>query len=170
MTLVSLRIGTRIWLAVGVFSTALLALVAFAAWRSAQSQAHADAALTLSESKIRSASRWAALTEGAVARAQAGAISADPSVMATFRSVNDKAIAQISELQKQLKEMPQSESELRQTEKIATDRKLVLEISARITKLKEGGDAEGARREATTNFAAATDTYMQSLRDFVALQ
>jgi multidrug efflux pump subunit AcrA (membrane-fusion protein) len=141
MRIQDLRIGTRIWFAVGAFIVALLALVAFAAWRSAQVQAFSDEALALSETKIRTAARWAGLTEGAVSRAQAGAISSDPSVRAAFKETNDKAIAQITELQKQLKEMPQTDAETQQMAKIAADHKIVLDTSAVITKKKEAGEA-----------------------------
>ena len=165
-----LRIATRLWMVVGLFISALLLLIAFAAWRSAQSQARGDEVLSLSEAKIHTASRWAALTEGAVARAQAGAISADPSVQVSFKPINDKAIAQITELQKKLKELPQTDEETRQMETIAANRKTVLESSARIGKMKEAADLEGARREVATVFNPATEVYLQSLRDFVALQ
>ena len=170
MRIQDLRIGTRIWFAVGTFIVALLALIAFAAWRSAQVQAFSDEALALSETKIRTAARWAGLTEAAVSRAQAGAISSDPSVRVAFKETNDKAIAQITELQKQLKELPQTEAETQQMAKIAADRKVVLDTSAEITKKKEAGDQEGARALAMGGFAQAVDTYMQSLRGFVALQ
>ena len=170
MKLQDLRIGTRIWFAVGVFITVLLALIAFTAWRSAQLQAESDEALTLAETKIRTAARWAGLTEAAVARAQAGAISSDNSVRSAFKETNDKAIAQITELQKQLKELPQTEAETAQMAKIAADRKVVLDLSAAVNKLKEAGDQEGARTQSLGPFGQAVDTYMQSLRGFVTLQ
>ena len=170
MRIQDLRIGTRIWFAVGTFIVALLALIAFAAWRSAQAQALSDEALALSETKIRTASRWAGLTEGAVSRAQAGAISSDPSVRVAFKEINDKAIAQITELQKQLKEMPQTDAETQQMAKIAAERKIVLDTSAEITKKKEAGDHDSARALAMGGFAQAVETYMQSLRGFVTLQ
>ncbi|MFY9512676.1 MAG: methyl-accepting chemotaxis protein [Rubrivivax sp.] len=164
------RIGTKLWLAVGLFIAALAALIAFASVRAQQSQSYADKVLTLAETKIALATRWTYLTEGAVNRAMANAINTDAGVTKVLGDANTAAIAKITELQKQLKELPQSEAEQALTQKIATLRQTVLDASGKVTKLKDGGDLEGARKEAATVFQPAVAPYLQALNDFVKLQ
>ncbi len=170
MNFQNLRIGAKLWLSLGLLILALVALASFTSLRSSHTMAQADAALSQGETKIRLASRWASLSEGAIARAIAGAISNDRSLSATFKPINDKAIAQITELQKQLKAMPQSDAETAQTEKIAAHRKQVLALSAQITALHAAEKSDEARSLATGAFSAATEVYLQGLRDFVSLQ
>ncbi|MES2716702.1 MAG: methyl-accepting chemotaxis protein [Pseudomonadota bacterium] len=170
MNFQNLRIGAKLWLSLGLLILALVALTSFTSLRSSHDREQADAALSQGETKIRLASRWASLSEGAIARAIAGAISNDRSLSATFKPINDKAIAQITELQKQLKAMPQSDAEKAQTEKIAAQRKQVLDLSAQITALHAAEKSDEARSLATGAFSAATEVYLQGLRDFVSLQ
>jgi len=170
MNFQNLRIGTKLWLAVGLVIAALAALLAFATLRASQAQADAEQALTLSETKIRLAMRWSQMTEAAVNRAMANAINSDPAVTKVLGDANTAAIAKISELQKQLKELPQSEDELALTKKIAVWRQAVLDSSSKINQLKEAGNLEGARSEASQTFAPATVPYLQGLNDFVKLQ
>jgi len=170
MNFQNLRISAKLWLAVGLFVAALLALIAFSAVRSASSQAQANAALTEVETKIRLASRWSSLTESTVARSLAAGISTDPAVAAAFKDTNANAISQISELQKQLGQMPQSDADRAQVAKIAELRKAALASSARMTGLREAGKVDDLRAEAMGPFSSAAGVYLQALRDFVSMQ
>jgi methyl-accepting chemotaxis protein len=170
MNFQNLRIGTRLWVAVGLFLSVLIALIVFAAVRGAQMQSLSDSALTLADTKIRLASQWSGLTESAVSRVLANAINTDAAVSGVLGEANAKAVAQISELQKKLKALPKSDAEQALMDKIAVARTALLDSSAKITKLKEGGDLEGARAEASKNFTGAAAPYLAALADFVKLQ
>ncbi|WP_395699116.1 methyl-accepting chemotaxis protein [Aquabacterium sp.] len=170
MSFQNLRIGTKLWLAVGLFITALVALIAFAAVRSAVLAADAEKTQALADGKIALATRWAGLTEVTVARSQAAQISSDAAVATAFKDSNDKAIAEITELMKQLKAMPLSAAEQAQLDKVANERKKVYDVSAKVTAAKEAGDLEGARKLATGDFGTASGVYLQALREFVAMQ
>ncbi|OYU76403.1 MAG: methyl-accepting chemotaxis protein, partial [Burkholderiales bacterium PBB5] len=153
-----------------LFVAALMSLSAFSAWRSADTQAEADRALTEVETKIRLASRWSSVTEATVARALAGAISADPGVTAAFKDINADAILRITELQKQLGALPKSDADKAQVAKIAAERKVTLELSGKITELRDAGKVDDARALAIGPFSSAANTYLASLREFVAMQ
>jgi hypothetical protein len=58
----NIRVGTKLWLAVGFLVLSLVALIGFAAVRSTQSQAKADAALTRAERLLTLSVRWSGLT------------------------------------------------------------------------------------------------------------
>jgi len=166
----NLRIAAKLWLAVGLFVAALTALIAFAAVKSSVSQARATAMLTEAETKVGIAARWTALTEATVARAIAAQISSDQAVSKAFKEVNDQSIAKITELQKQLSQMPLSEPEKAQIAKIAELRKHALSLSEKMTALRAADKPDEARDVATGEFTARTKVYVQGLHDFVALQ
>jgi len=165
-----LRIGTRLWLAVGLFITALVALAGFASLRASQAQDVAEKTLSLAETKIRLATRWSQMTEAAVGSSQVSTISADPVATKMLNDATAKAIEKISAVQKQLAELPQSDDEKALTAKIAELRKVVLASSTKVKELKAAGDLEGARAESSKTFVPATVPYLQGLADFVTLQ
>jgi methyl-accepting chemotaxis protein len=170
MNMHDLRVGTRLWLAVALFIAVLMTLLGYASLRVSQSQDLADKTLSLADTKIRLASRWSQMTEAAVGRSLVAAISADPVTTKLLNDTNTKAIEKITELQKQLAELPQSDEEKALTTKIAEARKIVLASSVKIRELKAAGDIDGARAEADKTFSPAIVPYLQGLADFVALQ
>jgi methyl-accepting chemotaxis protein len=170
MKLKDLRIGTRLWLAVGLFIAALVALAGFASLRASQAQDIAEKTLSLAETKIRLATRWSQMTEAAVGSSQVSTISADPVATKMLNDSTAKAIEKITAVQKQLAELPQSDDEKALTAKIAELRKVVLASSTKVKELKAAGDLEGARAESGKTFVPATVPYLQALADFVTLQ
>ena len=165
-----LRIGTRLWLAVSIFVAALAMLIAFAGVRASQSQKFAEETLSLADNKVRLATRWSGLTEAAVSRQQAAALSSEPAVAKALIDANSRAIEQITGIQKQIADLPQSDREKEQLEKIASTRKVVLASSGRIKEMKEAGNHEGARAEVEKAFPPAVTPYLGALNDYVALQ
>ncbi|MEP6876293.1 MAG: HAMP domain-containing protein, partial [Burkholderiales bacterium] len=170
MKLRDLRIGTRLWLAVGLFIAALVALTAFASLRASQAQDFAEKTLSLAETKIRLATRWSQMTEAAVGSSLVSTISADPVATKMLSDATAKAIEKITVLQKQLAELPQSDAEKALIVKIAELRKVVLASSTKVRELKAAGNLEGARAESDKTFVPATVPYLQALADFVKLQ
>ena len=170
MSFQNLRIGTKLWLSVAALISALVLLIAFAALRAANLTKTNDAAQAEAAAKMAIAQRWSSLTEVTVTRSLASQISSDAAVAAAFKEATDKAIAEITELQKQLKAMPLNAAETAQIDKIAAIRKTVFEHSAKVTELRTAGDMDGARAMATGAFSAAAASYLQALRDFVGLQ
>ena len=73
-----LRMAHKLWLAVILIVVMLVAVVGFAAYRSAKVQAHADAVSKDMESRVQAALRWSGLTETNAARTQALIVSSDP--------------------------------------------------------------------------------------------
>ncbi len=166
----NLRIGTKLWLAVGLFITMLVTLIAFAAVRAANLQVYSDTTLGMADNKTRLATRWANQTETVVGRVLLNAINNDPAVATALSDANKKTLEKIAALQKEMKALPQSPAELALLQQIAAARVVMVDSSARIIKLKEAGDMEGARAEASSKFAAASAPYMKALEDFVKLQ
>jgi methyl-accepting chemotaxis protein len=170
MNFQNLRIGTKLWLAVGLLIAALLALATFATVRSSVSQARAEEAASLAENKIRLATHWSQVADSAMPRALAMALNSDAVVAKVLGEANTAAAEKATELQKQLAALPQTDAEQALAQKTAAARQAWLEAAAKVPKLKEGGDAEAARAEAGKNIAAAAAPYLAALAEFVKLQ
>ena len=166
----NLGIGGKLWLAVATLVVAMLGIVGLAAWRAASQQAQAEAQLKISDLKLKTANQWASLSEVAQVRSVASNLSADPTVGAAFKQPIADAIARITELHKQVKALPLTEADKAQLDKIAANRKVILDTSDQIKKLKEQGQIDEARAAVKANFLPASATYLESLREFAQLQ
>ena len=118
-----LRMAHKLWLAVILIVVMLVAVVGFAAYRSAKVQAQADAVSKEMEARVQAALRWSGLTETNAARTQALIVSNDPAVEAEFKDVIAATSAQISEVQKSLESMALSDADKAQMNKIAAARR-----------------------------------------------
>ena len=157
----NLRIATKLWLAVGLLVAAMTALIVFAAVRANQSQTYADQVLTLTETKMRLATRWSQMTEAAVQRAMVNAVNTDAAIGKMLEEANNEAIAKITELHKQLKTLPLSDDRDRAD---AEDRHAAAGGAGHRGRGHEAeglaGDLEGARTEATQKFAPTVTPYL----------
>ena len=165
-----LKMSHKLWLAVLVIVVALLAVVGFAGYRTAHHQAQAQAQVRSMAARVEAAMLWAGLTETNAARTQALVVSADPAVGAEFKEVIAATSARISELQKSLEAMAQSEADKAQMAKIASARKRMIELRVQAMKLKDAGEAEQASQLVQQSYKPSVVAYLQTLRDFVELQ
>ena len=161
-----LKMSHKLWVAVLVIVVALLAVVGFAGYRTADHQAQVRSMAA----RVEAAMLWAGLTETNAARTQALVVSADPAVGAEFKEVIAATSARISELQKSLEAMAQSEADKAQMAKIASARKRMIELRVQAMKLKDAGEAEQASQLVQQSYKPSVVAYLQTLRDFVELQ
>jgi methyl-accepting chemotaxis protein len=165
-----LRMAHKLWLAVILIVVMLVAVVGFAAYRSAKVQAHADAVSKDMESRVQAALRWSGLTETNAARTQALIVSSDPAVEAEFKDVITATSAQISEVQKSLESMALSEADKQQMAKIAAARKTMIDLRGEARKLKSDGQQEQAVTLITQKYNPSVAAYTTTLREFVQQQ
>ena len=134
-----LRMAHKLWLAVILIVVMLVAVVGFAAYRSAKVQAQADAVSKEMEARVQAALGWSGLTETNAARTQALIVSNDPAVEAEFKDVIAATSAQISEVQKSLESLALSDADKAQMNKIAAARKAMIDLRGEARKLKGDG-------------------------------
>ncbi|MFY9478568.1 MAG: methyl-accepting chemotaxis protein [Aquabacterium sp.] len=166
----NLGIGGKLWLAVATLVVAMLSIVGLAAWRAGSQQALAEAELKVSDLKLKTASEWASLSEVAMVRSTASNLSADPVVTESFAKPIADAIARITALQKQVQELPLTERDRAQLEKIAALRKDVVGLGERIKAMKADGQILESQSALKEKFLPATLVYMAALREFATLQ
>ena len=165
-----LRIAHKLWAAVILIVLMLVAVVGFAAYRSAKVQVHADAVAKEMESRVQAALRWSGLTETNAARTQALIVSSDPAVEAEFKDVIAATSAQISEVQKSLESMALSDADRAQMGRIAAARKTMIDLRGEARKLKTDGQHDQAVTLINEKYNPSVTAYITTLRDFVQQQ
>ena len=165
-----LRMAHKLWLAVILIVVMLVAVVGFAAYRSAKVQAQADAVSKEMEARVQAALRWSGLTETNAARTQALIVSNDPAVEAEFKDVIAATSAQISEVQKSLESMALSDADKAQMNKIAAARKTMIDLRGEARKLKGDGQQDQAVTLINQKYNPSVAAYLTALREFVAQQ
>ncbi|MFN4118366.1 methyl-accepting chemotaxis protein [Acidovorax sp.] len=165
-----LRMAHKLWAAVILIVVMLVAVVGFAAYRSAKVQAHADAVTKEMESRVQAALRWSGLTETNAARTQALIVSNDPAVEAEFKDVIAATSAQITEVQKSLESMALSDADKAQMAKIAAARKTMIDLRGEARKLKSDGQQDQAVTLINQKYNPSVTAYITTLREFVQQQ
>ncbi|EHL21656.1 methyl-accepting chemotaxis sensory transducer [Acidovorax sp. NO-1] len=165
-----LRIAHKLWAAVILIVVMLVAVVGFAAYRSAKVQVQADAVAKEMESRVQAALRWSGLTETNAARTQALIVSSDPAVEAEFKDVIAATSAQISEVQKSLESMALSDADKAQMARIAAARKTMIDLRGEARKLKSDGQQDQAVTLINQKYNPSVVAYITTLRDFVQQQ
>ncbi len=165
-----LRMAHKLWAAVVLIVVMLVAVVGFAAYRSAKVQAHADAVGKEMNARVQAALRWSGLTETNAARTQALIVSNDPAVEAEFKDVIAATSAQISEVQKSLESMALSEADKAQMGKIAAARKTMVDLRGEARKLKGDGQQDQAVTLINQKYNPSVAAYIATLREFVQQQ
>jgi len=164
------RMAHKLWMAVILIVVLLVAVVGFAAYRSAMVQARADAVTKEMEQRVQAALRWSGLTETNAARTQALIVSSDPAVEAEFKDVITSTSAQISEVQKSLESMALSEADKQQMAKIAAARKTMIDLRGEARKLKSDGQQDQAVTLISQKYNPSVTAYTTTLREFVQQQ
>ncbi|MBU0747526.1 MAG: MCP four helix bundle domain-containing protein [Gammaproteobacteria bacterium] len=164
------RMAHKLWMAVILIVVLLVAVVGFAAYRSAQVQAQADAVTKEMEQRVQAALRWSGLTETNAARTQALIVSSDPAVEAEFKDVITATSAQISQVQKSLESMVLSDADKQQMAKIAAARKTMIDLRGEARKLKSDGQQDQAVTLISQKYNPSVTAYTTTLRDFVQQQ
>ena len=170
MNLNQLRITTRLWLFIGLIIATQVSVVVYAAWRSAAVTARTEAVMKPVEAKQQAAAQWSALLSTNIARVQATAVGNDAEVEAMFKPKIASTIEEITRTQKAIEALPLTEADRALMARIALERQAVLDSLARVRQAKAAGDPAAASREALQVFNPATEVYLASLREFVALQ
>jgi len=170
MKMNNMKIGTRMWLGVGLLILSITALIGYANWRTAVVQAQSTVRIAAIDDKLRIAIEWAALTENNRTRTYATMISNEASVETALAPAMADTTKTISGLQERLTAMTLTEADQRALEKIAAAREGMLAARKQAQALKASAQTEDALRSIAQTYVPAADAYAQTQRAFVALQ
>jgi methyl-accepting chemotaxis protein len=170
MRLLSLRLSTKLWLAVACIVVLQLALVAFTTLHAPRVQARGAAALAERIERIQAASRWLGLTEANAARAEATILSSEPEIGEAFKDAVAATDAQITQARAHLEGMGLPPEDLAQMARIADGQRKVAELRTSADKFKDTGQQNKALELFRSQYQPAVAVYLKSLRDFVGMQ
>ena len=162
-------VAFRLWASVMAVIVALIAVITFAAVRSGKVQEQTTTVAAAMDAKVDAARRWAGLTTTNVVRVQASAASTDPAVDALFKEVIPATIGEISKVQKAIEAMDLSAKDKALMDRVAAERKIVLDSLAKIRSVK-ATDPAAAAQELSARFNPAVDVYLKSLNEFAEEQ
>ena len=165
-----LSISAKLWAAVAALIVAMTAIVGIAAWRSVTQQQAAEAALRVSDDKLRSASEWAELSKITITRVVAANLSSDPFVGQTFAKGNAQAIADITKMLEHIKSLPLTPADEAQLAEVQALRERVLQLNKALQALRDSGQIDAARERVTQEFIPMTQQYGDALKAFRTLQ
>jgi len=165
-----LSISAKLWAAVAALIIAMTAIVGIAAWRSVSQQQAAEAALRISDDKLRSASEWAELSKITITRVVAATLSSDPFVGQTFAKGNAQNIADITKMFEHIKGLPLSKADEAQLAEVQSLRDRVLKLNKEIQAVRDSGQIDTARQRITQEFIPLTHQYGDALKGFRTLQ
>jgi methyl-accepting chemotaxis protein len=165
-----IQMAAKLWLALGAFVIALVAVIGFAGWRFITTQTEGEAALKAVNRRVEAATRWAGLTEANAARTQALVLSNEAVVEVAFKDVIAATSAKISEVQKSIEGMTLQPEDRAQLQKIAASRKAMVDLRGAARALKLAGKQDDAMAMVGAQYNPAVSVYLTNLRDFVAMQ
>ena len=166
----SLSIATKLWLPVAGLAVMVVLMTVASATRTSKLQAQAQQTQAEQQRKFELALRWRGLTEANAARAAAGILSSDAAVGQTFKPQIDATTATISEMQKELETLADSEAEKAAMARIADTRKSYIAARNEASKLKTEGQAEASAAALQNKMLPAIATYLDAQAEFVKLQ
>jgi len=166
----NLRVAAKLWLAVGVVVVLVLMLVGLLGFRSAKLAIEGATAQRGMELRVVRSTQWAGLTALNAVRAEAGLMSSDASVSEAFKEPTAATSSQITEIQKEITAMELSPEDKVQLDKIAANRKLVLDSRARALQLKKDGKTDEAQALLKGEVKTAVVNYLSEQRKFVEMQ
>ncbi|EGI78369.1 methyl-accepting chemotaxis protein [Hylemonella gracilis] len=170
MNFKNMQVATKLWVSVAVTIVTLLALVSFAAVRSARLQAESDAMQKALNERGRAASAWAGLTEANAVRTVAMIQTFDPSVEERLSKEIKATSERISQIEKVIESASLSTEEKAQTDRIMALRAAVLKAREATFAAKTGGDSYGAQTLLDQQYVPAVQSYVAALREMVDVE
>ncbi|WP_313312231.1 methyl-accepting chemotaxis protein [Pulveribacter sp.] len=165
----TLRLSHKLWLAVVAIVVALVAVVGAAGYRSATSQAEADAVTQETTRRVQMATQWMALTELNATRTLALVLSSEMAVEQAFQADLVATSERITQMQKALQELPLSPATRQQMERVASARVAMTQLRAEARKLRDESDYDAASKLALQSLVPAVKSYLGTLQQLVQL-
>ncbi|MBK1684415.1 methyl-accepting chemotaxis protein, partial [Rhodoferax fermentans] len=121
MNLQNLRLTTKLWLSVLLIVLALVTVVGYTAYRTAENRAESAQALHKLNARVNASLGWAGLTQTNAARTQAIMLSSDPVLEAGLKEAMADTTAQISKIQKTIEDDELTDDDRQQMKVIAAN-------------------------------------------------
>jgi methyl-accepting chemotaxis protein len=170
MNLNNISIARKLWGAILVLLIAMLAIGGYMVKRAQSIEAESLAVLTATHKLTESATLWKGMTDAAVARGMAAAISSDPSVRELFKENLEKDTPKIAALRTSLGKQANTDEDKALMKEIAARGAVLVAASKKATALGEEGKRDEVPGIVQQEYAPAAAAYIASIDDFAKLQ
>jgi len=170
MNLNNLPVSSKLWGAILLLLMAMLLIAGITLKRVNSVHAEAMAAVNASHDLIEKSAVWKGMTETAVTRSMAAAVSSDAGVGELFKENLANDTARIVKLREQITELAKTPTDQAQLKKILANGGVLLAASKKARELGAAGDRDAARDVILKEYVPSVAAYLGAIEDFVKLQ
>ena len=170
MRLNNLPVAYKLWGVVLGSMVSMLSLAFVLTWMAEQRAIAMNTKTELADQRIAATMRWMGMTEITVERVVVSAMSSEAQLVQEMKTLGAQGIAQITELQKQVEALVETDAEKAQLRTVAVNRAKSLEAVAKINQAREAGDVLKAIDAATNELRPAIAVYVKSQAELLRLQ
>ena len=166
----NLRVASKLW---GAFLALLIAMLLIAALVLHRTNTVGDRnaeGIAASQLLVNKALTWRGMTEAAVARSMAAAVSSDPSVAVLFKDSLANGAGQIKQIREEIAALATTPADVAMFEKIGAQAKTLLAASNKAKALQGSADKAAATAMVQNEYVPATRDYLALIDEFVKLQ
>jgi len=166
MNLNNLPIARRLWSAILILLAAMIVIAGGTIWRANKIQERSAAEIDQRQDTLTKALVWQGLTDTAVARGMANAISADSAVGELFKDNFAKDTPRIAKLRKDLTEQAVDADDQAALKEIQGLGAALVATSKKASDLKAAGDFAGAAAIVRGDYTASANAYTGAIAKF----
>ncbi len=170
MRLNNLPVAYKLWGVVLGSMASMLTLAVFLTYMAEQRAAAINLKTQQADQRISATMRWMALTELTVERIVVSSMSSEAMLVNEMRELGAKGIAGVTELQKQVESLAETDEEKSQLATVAKNRAKALQAVAAINTAREDGDLIRAMDAAAQQLRPAVADYVKSQSELLQLQ
>jgi methyl-accepting chemotaxis protein len=170
MNLNNIGLARKLTGAIVLLLIAMLLIGGFTLWRGQVIAREAGLAIEQAQDLIRKSVRWQGMTETAVARSMAAAISADPAVGELFKENIANDAPRVGKLREEITKQAQHPEDQAQLKTITGFGQALLAASKKAREAGAAGDQAGAKAIIRDEYVPATRSYLAAIEKFVEMQ
>ena len=165
-----IHISTKLWAFIVVVVLSICSVALVGLLRSASILAEGRAAQSAAVDLVQVTTEWTGMTEANATRNHAIMIASGPTALEAFGDAVKATTAKVTELQKKMETMAQTDADKSQLKKIADLRSVVIEWREKTRKMKAEGQDEEAMKMVNSNYLPAMAAYIAAQREMVQMQ
>src|SRR6218665_1893923 len=170
MNLNNLGLARKLTGAIALLLAAMLLIGGFTLYRADRISSEASVAIDQAQLLIRKSVRWQGMTETAVARSMAAAVSADPSVGELFKEPMATDTPRVQKLREEITKDAQTPEDQAQLKTIVANGGALLAASKKARDAGEAGDRAAVQAIVRNEYAPSVRAYLAAIDGFVQLQ
>ena len=170
MTLNNVSVSRKLWGAILLLLAAMFSIALLAAYAAASVQADSARQVALTHDLIERSAIWKGMTDTAVTRGMANAISSDPAVGELFKENLANDAKKITALRAEIGKLATTEADKAAMKTVAEKGALLVAASKKATELVTAGDRAAVTAHVKGEYAQTAAGYLGAIDAFVELQ